>query len=412
MTSAARPTHPTHPEISLLAGEFYANDPHPRWAWMRENAPVYYDAQWDVWALTRYADVRAAERDARTFSNAQGIRPHTWPLPMMISMDDPAHLKRRKLVNKGFTPRRVRDHEADILRITEFIIDRVCERGECDFVWDIAAPLPLILIGEMLGFPAESYEDLLRWSDDMIRGTTATDMAALQHAHVAAQEFAEFQLRIVRERRANPTDDLISALVHAEVDGERLDDESLMEEGRLLLIGGDETTRHVITGGMHALIGHPEQRHVLGADFAASIDTAVEEMLRWVTPIKNMNRVTTAEVTMHDQTIPTGAHVLLMFEAANRDTAAFDEPDRFDVTRDPNDHLAFGFGAHFCLGNALARIELRIMFERLFARLPDIELASADPLPRRPSNFISGFEAMPVRFTPTARVGAAGGAAR
>jgi cholest-4-en-3-one 26-monooxygenase len=401
MTSVPRPTHPTHPAVSLLAGEFYADDPHPTLAWMRDNAPVYYDPQWDVWALTRHADVLAAERDAGRFSNAQGIRPHTWPLPMMISMDDPAHLKRRKLVNRGFTPRRVRDHEADIRRITDFILDRVCEKGECDFVWDIAAPLPLILIGEMLGFPAESYDDLLRWSDDMIRGTTSTDAAALQQAHVAALEFAEFQLRIVRDRRANPTDDLISALVHAEVDGERLDDESLMEEGRLLLIGGDETTRHVITGGMHALMQNPEQRAVLAADFAGTVDTAVEEMLRWVTPIKNMNRVTTTEVTLHDQTIPEGSHVLLMFEAANRDAAAFDDPYHFDVTRDPNDHLAFGFGAHFCLGNALARIELRIMFERLLARMPDLHLATDAPLPRRPSNFISGFEAMPVQYSAT-----------
>jgi cholest-4-en-3-one 26-monooxygenase len=394
--------HPVHPDISLLAGEFYAADPHPCWAWMREHAPVYYDAQWDVWAITRHADVRAAERDPRTFSNARGIRPHTYPLPMMISMDDPEHLARRKLVNRGFTPRRVRDHEADIRRITDHIIDRVCERGECDFVWDIAAPLPLILIGEMLGFPAESYDDLLRWSDDMVRGTTSTDMAALERAHEAAQEFAEFQLRIVADRRAAPTDDLISTLVHAEVDGERLDDQSLIEEGRLLLIGGDETTRHVITGGMHALIEHPDQRELLAGDFPAVIDTAVEEMLRWVTPIKNMSRTTTRDVELHGEQIPQGAQVLLMFEAANRDRAVFDEPDRFDVRRDPNDHLAFGFGAHFCLGNALARIELRVMFERLFARLPDIELATDDPLPRRPSNFITGFEAMPVRFTPTA----------
>jgi cytochrome P450 family 142 subfamily A polypeptide 1 len=394
--------HPVRPDISLLAGEFYANDPHDAWAWMREHAPVYYDERWDVWALTRHADIRAAERDPETFSNARGIRPHTYPLPMMISMDDPEHLKRRKLVNRGFTPRRVRDHEADIRRISDYIIDRVCERGECDFVWDIAAPLPLILIGEMLGFPAESYEDLLRWSDDMIKGTTSTDPVALQHAHEAAEEFAEFQLRIVADRRANPTDDLISALVHAEVDGERLDDQSLIEEGRLLLIGGDETTRHVLTGGMHALIEHPDERAQLAADYAATVDTAVEEMLRWVTPIKNMNRTTTREVELLGEHIPAGAQVLLMFESANRDDAVFKDPGRFDVDRDPNDHLAFGFGAHFCLGNALARIELRVMFERLFARLPDIELATTDPLPKRNSNFISGFEAMPVRFTPTA----------
>jgi cholest-4-en-3-one 26-monooxygenase len=395
-------THPVNDEISLLAGEFYAGDPHEYWAWMREHAPLYYDDKWDVWALTRYHDIRAAERDVATFSNARGIRPHTYPMPMMIAMDDPEHLKRRKLVNRGFTPRRVRDHEADIRRISDHILDRVCERGECDFVWDIAAPLPLILIGEMLGFPAESYDDLLRWSDDMIKGTTSTDAAALEHAHVAAQEFAEFQLRIVAQRRADPTDDLISALVHAEVDGERLDDQSLIEEGRLLLIGGDETTRHVITGGMHALVEHPGERAKLAGDYDANVETAIEEMLRWVTPIKNMSRTVTRDCELHGQNVPAGAQVLLMFESANRDDAVFDDPYRFDVTRRPNEHLAFGFGAHFCLGNALARIELRVMFERLFARLPDLELATDDPLPRRPSNFITGFESMPVRFSPSA----------
>lgn len=399
-------THPVHPEISLLAGEFYAGDPHPYWAWMREHAPVYYDERWDVWALTRHADVLAAERDPATFSNARGIRPHTYPLPMMISMDDPEHLSRRKLVNRGFTPRRVRDHEADIRRITDRIIDRVCERGECDFVWDIAAPLPLILIGEMLGFPPESYDDLLRWSDDLIKGTTSTDPAALERAHEAAQEFAEFQLRIVADRRERPSDDLISTLVQAEVDGDRLDDQSLIEEGRLLLIGGDETTRHVISGGMHALIENPTEREQLAAAYAngdtAAIDAAVEEMLRWVTPIKNMNRTTTREAEVRGVRIPEGAQVLLMFESANRDEEVFDDPYRFDVDRDPNPHLAFGFGAHFCLGNALARIELRVMFERLFARLPDIELATDRPLRKRNSNFITGFEEMPVRFTPTA----------
>lgn len=371
------------------------------WKWMRDNAPAYYDEQWDVWALTRHADIRAAERDAATFSNAQGVRPHSYPLPMMISMDDPEHLRRRKLVNKGFTPRRVRDHEADIERICTTILNRVCEKGECDFVWDIAAPLPLILIGEMLGFPEERYDDLLRWSDDMIRGTTATDPAAQMLSHEAALELAEFQLAIVADRRENPGDDLISTLVHAEVDGERLDDASLIEEGRLLLIGGDETTRHVITGSMHALMEHPDQRTVLADDYAGNIDTAVEEFLRWVTPIKNMNRVTTRDVAVAGETIPEGSHVMLMFESANRDERVFDEPNRFDVRRTPNDHLAFGFGAHFCLGNALARIELQIMFRQLFERFGDIELATDRPLKRRPSNFISGFEEMPVRFTPS-----------
>jgi cytochrome P450 family 142 subfamily A polypeptide 1 len=400
-------THPVHPAIDLLAGEFYADDPHPHWTWMREHAPVYYDAKNDVWALTRYADVLAASKDTTTFSNARnGNRPHGAPLPMMIHMDDPAHLQRRKLVNRGFTPRRVRDNEAEVRQICDAIIDRVCERGECDFVWDIAAPLPLILIGNMLGFEQSSYDDLLRWSDDMLKGTTSTDPSAALRAREAGAAFRQYQLAVIDERRRNGLrDDLVSVLMQAEVDGHVLDDESLVMETLLILIGGDETTRHVITGGMHALLEHPDQRALLARDFDAHIDTAVEEMLRWVSPIKNMNRAVTRDVEFGGQQLREGDQVLLMYESANRDEAVFADPFTFDVTRDPNHHLAFGFGAHFCLGNALARVELKVMFERLLTRLPDLELASDEPLPRRPSNFIVGFEEMPVRFTPSAPVG-------
>lgn len=401
--------HPVNDEIDLLAGEFYAADPHRHWRWMRERAPVYYDAKNDVWALTRHADVLAASKDTALFSNARnGNRPHGVPLPMMIHMDDPLHLKRRKLVNRGFTPRRVRDNEADVRRICDDIIDRVCERGECDFVWDIAAPLPLILIGDMLGFDRNSYDDLLRWSDDMLKGTTSTDTAAMQRAHEAGAAFREYQLRVIGERRSHPEryDDLVSVLMNSEIEGERLDDESLIMETLLILIGGDETTRHVITGGMHALMTNPDQRDKLARDFSTHIETAIEEMLRWVSPIKNMNRAVTRDAEWGGQQLREGDQVLLMYEAANRDEAVFDDPYAFRVDRDPNHHIAFGFGAHFCLGNALARVELKVMFERLLARLPDLELAvDTAQLPVRPSNFISGFESMPVRFTPTRPAG-------
>jgi cytochrome P450 family 142 subfamily A polypeptide 1 len=200
-------------------------------------------------------------------------------------------------------------------------------------------------------------------------------------------------------------DDLVSVLMQADVDGHGLDDESLVMETLLILIGGDETTRHVITGGMHALLTHPEQRRKLSANFDGHIETTIEEMLRWVSPIKNMNRAVTRDVEFGGHTLHEGDQVLLMYESANRDEAVFADPFAFDIARDPNHHLAFGFGAHFCLGNALARVELKVMFERLLARLPDLELATTDPLPLRPSNFIVGFEEMPVRFTPSAPLG-------
>jgi len=329
----------------------------------------------------------------------------------MISMDDPQHRRRRSLVNRGFTPRRVSDHETTIRAICTQILDRVCERGECDFVWDIAAPLPLLLIADMLGFPPESYDDLLRWSDDLIRATTVEPTPELQAASMhAAMAFREFQLGVIADRRAKPPQpDLVSVLCHAEIDGERLDDESLVQETLLILIGGDETTRHVISCGMLALLEWPEARARLAAEPAVLETTGVEELLRWVSPIKNMSRTVARDVELHGQQLREGDQLILLYPSANRDAATFPDPFRFDVTRNPNPHLAFGFGPHFCLGASLARIELRVMFGELLRRLPDLELANGDPLPFRHSNFIVGPEAMPVRFTPTAPVGAAAG---
>jgi cholest-4-en-3-one 26-monooxygenase len=384
--------------IDLLDGEWYGRQPYEDWAHLRAEAPVYHDAANDVWALTRYHDILAAEKDPATFSSARAPRPHGNPMPMMISMDDPLHARRRKLVSKGFTPRRVREHDATIRRICTDIINRVCERGQCDFVNDIAAPLPLLLIADMLGFPPSSYDDLLAWSDDLLQATAGRP-EAMEAAMTAALAFREFQLDVIADRRSRPpADDLVSVLCHAEIDGERLDDESIVMESMLILIGGDETSRHVIADGMLALIDHPDQRRQL-ASGQISYDLAVEELLRWVTPIKNMARTVTRPTTVAGVELPEGAQVLLMYPSANRDAEVFDEPDRFDLARDPNPHLAFGFGPHFCMGASLARLEVRIMFEELLRRLPDVKLAG--PITRRASNFISGPESMPVAFSPS-----------
>lgn len=387
--------------LDLLDGRWYATQPHEDWTWLREHAPAYWDPVNEVWAITRYEDVLAIEKDPVTYSSFRAPRPHGDHLPMIISMDGREHTMRRKLVSKGFTPRRVRDHEATVRRICTEIIDRVSARGECDFVWDIAAPLPLLLIADMLGFPPESYDDLLRWSDDLIRGTTINDPDAAMAAMEAGLAFREFQLGVIADRRSKPPqDDLVSILCYAEIDGERLGDEDIIQESLLILIGGDETSRHVMTDGMLALLANPEQKEILRAD-PSKIEVGVEELLRWVTPIKNMSRTVTREVTMHGETLREGDQLILMYPAANRDPRVFTDPDTLDVQRNPNPHLAFGFGPHFCMGASLARMELRVMFGELLRRLPDLHLAG-DPMPRRASNFISGPEAMPVAFTPTA----------
>jgi cytochrome P450 family 142 subfamily A polypeptide 1 len=394
------------PTIDLCAGEFWGRDPHDELRWLRENAPVYWDGS--IWGIATYDLVKEVSKDPATFSNAGGTRPDNGPLPMMIEMDDPAHWSRRKLVNKGFTPRRVRDSEDDIRQACTEIIDAVCERGECDFVTDIAAWLPMIMIGDALGVRPEQRADLLRWSDDMVRSQSNTATPeVLERAGIAFGEWLAYATEAVAERRATPTDDLMSVLVHAEVDGDQLDDDAIMQEALLILVGGDETTRHVISGGMYQLLANPGEKAKLVAD-PSLMTTAVEEMLRWVSPIKNMARTVTHDVELEGQRLEAGQKLLLLYSSANRDEKVFADPMRFDVAREPNDHVAFGFGAHFCLGNSLARLELKVMFEELLRRLPDLRLADSAPSEPafRPANFISGYEAMPVVFTPTAPVGA------
>lgn len=395
--------HPTNPEIDFLAGEFYAADPHRHWRWCREHAPVYYDAPNEVWGITLHEDIMWIEPRPQLFSNAQGIRPDSGPLPMMISMDAPDHVRRRKLVNQGFTPRQVSRLEPSLRETVHALLDEVAERGECDFIWDLACWLPLIVIGDMMGLPPEERLTLLRWSDDLMRGTTATDPAAFEKAGQAFAEWSEFILGVVADRREEPRDDLISTFVHAEVDGSRLSDDELVNETLLILIGGDETTRHVISGGVYELLRDPAQRRDL-ADDRTLLPGAVEEMLRWVTPIKNMSRYVTDDVELRGQQLRAGDQLLLFYPSANRDERVFTDPDRFDIRRDPNPHVAFGgHGPHYCLGHNLARLEITVFLDCLLDRIGDLRLATADPLPVRPANFVSGFEAMPVEFTPVPR---------
>jgi len=387
----------------LLDGQFYGGDPVEFYAWMRANAPVYYDEEAAVWGITLHEDILAISKDPDRFCSAQGSRPETesW-VPSMINMDDPDHRRRRALVNRGFTPRRVADHEAAIRQICNDLVDSVAKRGHCDFVRDLAAPLPMIVIGDMLGVRPEDRERLLRWSEEMLGATSATaSPEARQRAAAAGGEYVTYALDVIAQRRSDPQiDDLIGVLVHSEIEGERLDEEALIHESLLILVGGDETTRHVITGGMRALIEHPEQRQML-LDDPSKIPTAVEEMLRWVSPIKNMNRTATRDVELRGQQIREGDKLLLLYHSANRDERMFENPDRFDIERTPNEHVAFGgYGRHFCLGSSLAKLELRVFFEEVLPRLPDLALADGADLALRPSNFIAGIEEMQVRFEP------------
>lgn len=397
------PNHPTRPDIDLISGAFWGSNPHEAFTWMRANAPVYWDGH--AWGITKYRDIKAVSTDPKTFCNGKGIRADADALQMMIDMDDPEHLRRRKLVNRGYTPRRVRDREVEVRQVCNEIIDAVCEKGECDFVTDIAAWLPLIIIGNDLGVAPEDRAQLLEWSDTMLSALTGNP-ESLEPATLAFIGYTEYANAVIADRTANPRDDLMSVLCHAEVDGDRLDHQAILDESLLILIGGDETTRHVISGGAYQLLANRDQWEKLQAD-RSLLTTGIEEMLRWVTPIKNMNRTATRDVELGGEQIREGDNVLLLYPSGNRDEDVFEDPFRFDVERSPNDHIAFGFGTHFCLGNSLARMELRVMFEELLDRLPDLELVSPTEPAYRAANFVSGYESMPVRFTPTAPRGTA-----
>ena len=391
----------TKPDVDLTDGAFYAGDSRSVYKWMRDNEPVFRDRN-GLAAAASYQAVIDAERQPELFSNAGGIRPDQDAPPMMIAMDDPGHLLRRKLVNAGFTRKRVKDREPSIGALCDALIDGVCERGECDFVWDIAAPLPMAVIGDMLGVLPAEREMFLKWSDDMVSFLSST--TAQEDFQVSMDAFAaytEYMTRMIADRHEDPTDDLVSVLVHAEVDGEKLADHEIVTEVLLLLIGGDETTRHTLSGGTAQLLRHPDQHARLVNDVDL-LPNAIEEMLRWTAPVKNMARTMTADTEFHGVQLKQGEKIILLFESANFDEQVFGDPENFRIDRNPNNHMAFGFGTHFCLGNQLARLELSMMHTRLLRRLPDMELASGDALPLRPANFVSGLERMPVRFTPTA----------
>jgi cholest-4-en-3-one 26-monooxygenase len=402
--STSNPQQERRPDVDLTDGAFYAGDSRSVYNWMRANEPVFRDRNGLAGAAT-YQAVIDAERAPELFSNAGGIRPDQDAPPMMIAMDDPGHLLRRKLVNAGFTRKRVKDRESSIAALCDALIDAVCERGECDFVWDIAAPLPMAVIGDILGVLPNERETFLRWSDDMMNFlSSTTEQTDFQVSIDAFAAYADYMTSMIAARKVEPTDDLVSVLVHAEVDGEKLADHDIINEVLLLLIGGDETTRHTLSGGTAQLLRHPEQHQRLVND-GTLLPNAIEEMLRWTAPVKNMARTMTADAEFHGTHLEQGEKIILLFESANFDEAVFGDPENFRIDRYPNNHMAFGFGTHFCLGNQLARLELSMMQERLLQRLPDMQLASDEPLPLRPANFVSGLEKMPVTFSPSAPVG-------
>ena len=378
--------------------EFFASDGiDVAVAKLRDDDPLHWVDVLGCWALSRHADVLAASRDPHTFRSGDGVligdlKRQVNPAESILYLDPPTHARYRKLVSPAFTPRRIAALGERVRELATELIDTIEPTEPIDFVDAIAAPLPLLVIAEMLGVPSSDRADFRRWSDAVMAAATAPTVESYT---LAAELLAYFGERLA-ERSADPGEDLLSALAHAEVEGDRLTEAELLGFCMTLLVAGNETTRAVISGGAVALAEHPDEREKLAADLTR-VGTAVEEMLRWVTPIMAMGRTATRAVQMYDREIAAGEFVVLLYVAANRDEREFG-PDagRFDVTRSHNPHLAFGFGEHFCLGAALARMEARILFEELLGRWPRFELT--DRPARIPSTLLRQHAHVPICF--------------
>ncbi len=381
---------------------FVPGVPHHMFDWLRENAPVYRHerpGQPPFWCLTRWAEVEEASREWRRYSSAHGTNiddPVGGAELMMLNMDPPAHTKLRNLVRKAFTPRMVSALQPHIRDIAEQLVDRIAHMGECDFVTEISAELPLQVICELLGVPLEDRHMMFHWSNQMIGFEDPEYATNIDTATTAAMSMYQFAGMLGQQRRFEPKQDLVTALIEAEVDGEKLNEIEFSVFFLLLAVAGNETTRNLISGGLTALLEHPSERDRLTAE-RALMPTAVDEMLRWVTPVMHFRRTAMEDFDLRGEHIRAGDKVILWYISANRDEEMFPGPHRFDAGRTPNEHLAFGGGGpHFCLGMNLARLEIEVMFDVLLDRLPDIELAG--PPSRMRSNFINGTKHLPVRF--------------
>lgn len=407
-------------DIDLLDRDRFTQDiPHDWFTYLRAQSPVYKHPEPDgpgFWVITKHADIITCNRDAAAFSSEQarggvvgleegGLGSETDEERaaressggrMMLMMDPPDHTRYRKLVNRGFTPRMIGQLEPHIRDLTDDVLDKaVAKGGDIDFVVDIAAELPLEVIAELIGVPSEERHKIFDWSNRMVGSEDPEYQVSAEEVFNAQVEMFMYAQQLADKRRAEPTDDIITALLSGEVDGESLSDMDFNLFFMLLSVAGNETTRNAIAHGMNAFLENPEQWDLLVGDPDTHLPGAVEEILRWATPVMYFRRNATRDVELHGETIRAGDKISLWYISANRDEDVFADPFRFDITRDPNNHIAFGGGGpHFCLGAQLARLEIRMLFEEMAKRYPRIEALGAPD--RLRSNFIGGIKHLPV----------------
>lgn len=396
------------PPIDLLSPDSFAFDqPHEQFAWLREEAPLYRHEEPDgpgFWVVTRYEDVRAIGRDPVTFSSeptimiddpssdqSAALGDHT----MMLTADPPVHTRMRRLVSRDFTPRAAQLLRPRIDELAGRIVDNVIETGECDLVADLAGEMPSFVIADILGIPLDDGRELYHHTEALHSSRDAVEPGLRAQAFAAMFQYSQ---TVWADKRANPTDDLASMLAHADIGGEELDAIDFFLWFLLLVDAGGDTTRNLVGAGMWALFQHPDQLQWIAADPEARLPDAVEELLRWTSPVIYMRRTTTRDVDLHGQTVPAGDKVVVYYGAANRDPEAFNRPNELDLTRSPNPHVAFGGGGpHFCLGAHLARVEITSLLREMLTRLRDLEPVGEPQW--MASNFIYGPTTLPVRFS-------------
>jgi cytochrome P450 len=404
-------------DISLENDDFAERVPHETFAFLRSEAPVWwYD--WPhgqgFWCVTRHADVVAVSRDTKTFTSEMGANledldeEQRAARQSMLETDPPRHARLRGLVGPPFTPRAVKAYEAALRELTAVVLDRALPLGEFDFVEEIAKQLPIRVLARLLGAPDSDTEPLIAWGDRMI-GNTDPELADVLHdspeseryrmlpfRSPAALELFEYGHRLAAERRSDPQDDLISKLVHAEIEGERLTEREFDTMFLILVVAGNETTRQAIAHGMLALVEHPEEWRRLRDDSDLVWGAGADEILRWSSPVLHFRRTATRDVELGGQTIRAGDKVVVWYVSANFDEDVFEEPLRFDAGRRPNPHVTFGGGGpHYCLGAHLAKLEVQVMFDMLLPRIAELELTA--PPQRMRTNFTNALKRMPVR---------------
>jgi len=396
------------PDINLISPETFAASGHPweQYAWLRKNAPVYWHDEPNgpgFWAITKYEDVRTISRLPKIFSSYETsvMLPDPDPMGlyaqrlMMLNMDPPQHDRFKLLVSRGFTPKNAPLLRPKIEELAREIVDAVLAKGECDFVTEIAGRLPSGLISELMGMPREDGERLYDLTE--IMHTNDDAIAPPEIKMNAVGEMLGYAQSVADLKRQSPGDDLATILVNAEVDGDHLTDEEFQWFFLLLVNAGGDTTRNLLAAGLQLLLDHPDQRTKLIGDLDGLLGSAIEEMLRYCSPVSHFKRTAMQDTVVGGQSIKTGERVVMFYGSANRDEDIFENADTFDVARHPNPHVAFGAGGpHLCLGMHVARVELAVMFRELLTRMPHIE--AGGPIERMHSSFIAGVHRMPIKY--------------